>query len=450
MTRAWYFLCAITVAAQAVGAPLAGLTFRPVEVSHGELLFLVHPETAEGVPNGGSGDRFEVLYLHDPSAGWDRPKVLWHGEGNVAPRPLARMSRDVVLMDFEDRAFFLTLSTGAVAPLLRTDDETKVLLVDESKVYFLHRTIPDTSPGAFHWEKRRWLYDRPADFLMMTAANQSDRPVRLAPEKIERVLAITENTFWVVTAGRRRHLARITERGSELIAPWNKHWIAPLATIYLSPDQLRLAVEMCHDLHDFSVREVVVVHLPSRRVCFSRSNVGVAIFGSAHQVLPMRWKGPTHLCIYETSFRHPEEEANWVVMDAFGRLIEFDDEQGREISDGKGVSFYADAPPDPPSRERIGAFDREFGRLYFAGEQEPVISLVRDDGVEVDDVTVSPSGNWAVASGTTHAGTTLINGRRRSTSGLLRGGSYDHMWLPSVSQIAQTRVLPDAWERNEK
>src|SRR4051812_3571775 len=111
--------------------------FKPARVGGGPLLFFVHPEDV-------NGQREEVLYLHDPTAG-TAPTAVWRGNPPI-PAPVARPGRDLVLMQRGDLAFLLRPSSGDVRPLLK-DRSAEVMTAEGAAVYFREQTNEDRKLG---------------------------------------------------------------------------------------------------------------------------------------------------------------------------------------------------------------------------------------------------------------------------------------------------------------
>lgn len=425
----------------AVSNPVT-LSFHPVEVSDGELLFATRWEDAERNPADDSTPvEYGTLYLLDPASNGQAPHQLSPTGSDLAPQVLARLARDGVLLDHDDRTFYLTLSTGIAGPLVRDDVETEVQLVNGSVVYFLHRTLPDMAGGAFSHNRSsgRWEYDRPRDVMMVAdpAHNIAARP--LADRLIERVVGITETTFWVVTAEPDRYLARITEQGLEPIITWNEHWIPWLTTIHLSPDGTYLAFETCDDRVRLDYREVIVVHVPTKTQSFSRSKVGAFEPGSMHQKLNMGWTGPAHLSFVDFS----SIDLSGRIEDLLHCRIEFLGASDHILSAENSVSFSDAALPEEPKRDRIGYFEREFGRVYLAGRSRPVIDACDELGVMTGEITVSPSGLWSAGVKHDVPGVAFADGRRRKSRTLLPGNAGDLQWLPAANKVPEQRIQRD-------
>jgi hypothetical protein len=435
------------------GIDRSNLVFRPIAVGGGELLLFVRPENAGGESEGGSAsDRREVLYVHDPEGPFEAPHVLWRGEGSVAPRPLARLSQHDVLFDFRERAFVLNVSSGRVTPIMPADGETRVLLVTNGTVTFLHRPHTIDLIHGLSWDHttQRWQYDRPADHLMSTRPGRLAHPVRLVEEAVEHVVAVAGQVLWIVLASPDRQLARVTEAGCERIAEWDEHWIPRLTKVHPSPDGTWLAFETCDDRNDLGLREIVVVDLPQKRVCHVTSKARQEEFGSDHTFIPVRWTRSNQLTFTE-SHTDPTDDG-FVTLKLSTHRLEFTANEVRVlgIEDTPALQSLS-TRSTAEGRTNRGRFEEEFGRLYFPGHPTPAIDLLDDDNVlQSGAIMVSPSGDWAVAAGSEIEDTMLIDGQRQAVSVLLQGWSYDLNWLPSVAAAGASRVLPDAWERDEQ
>ncbi len=405
-------------------------TFSPVEVSESALLFFVRPEDGKGASASGSdAERIEVLYAYDATL-HAQPQRIWSG-GNPRPRPIARLSRDVVLIERLSQHHFLNLRTGETTPLVGPGAETEFLANGPGGMFFLKQSVGGgSSSGSMRLGRSETDpnitvvkdYDRPKHLLYRYDVNATieEKTRLLSTVGIERVLHHEGGNSWVISSGDEEHkgrkLCKLGRDGSlnELIGI-DDHWVASMVGFHLSPSGNYLALTALHDQHDFhGERELTIVDLGKKRVAYSRERITDLFggFGNGPSLF-VRWHGISLLSV------------GW-----------------SELVDLSGPEVTVKPFPDDPSellgpvlsRETTGFFDHEHGLLFFHGDEEPVANVLSSPQAKSSDLELDERGEWAAFVPIHERGIYLVDGRKKQKSLLLEGWCYGLRWLPAMKE----------------
>ncbi len=421
------------LAASATSARAQTPTFAPVEVGTGPLLFLVHPEDAQGRPAYGP-DRLEVLYVLDPTLGRP-PRPVWRGHG-ARPSPLVRLGADLVAFDYLDRVWLVEPSTGRVTPAVATERETELVRVDGATLVVAERLVRRPSglrlrtatPGG----PTETLDEHEAQRLFVVdLATRAATPLGDSP--VERVLGFEGGAVWAISSGpvdapsQDRHVVRLRGEATERLMPFAPEWVTRETEWSVSPTGRWLALGLLDAGHDYhSERELVVYDLVEHRVALERARVAVTPFdpqGGNGPRLAVWWTDDATLATFSG--------AKWAGWDlrtggAVQVVIGGPDTPSPVAEAGEyelGRRLYQPLPGGPR-----GAFDLEHGLVRFRGDPTPVIDVLdRDRRTQVGRVAVDDAGEWAVSCDA--AGTFLVDGRTKVRVNLLPGGSYELVWL---------------------
>jgi hypothetical protein len=119
------------------GDGLSLLKFNPTPVGKGPALVFKQPKR----------DSDELaLYLFDPAM-HEKPQVIWQDRYHPNPRPLKRLSAEVMLIEFQNQLHLVDLPTGAVTTLLPGKEQNKLVVTEGKKNNFVKRIVLGTSGG---------------------------------------------------------------------------------------------------------------------------------------------------------------------------------------------------------------------------------------------------------------------------------------------------------------
>ncbi len=417
MLRSFFaFLGALAMAH--AGTPLEG--FSPVKVGEGPLVSFVHPEDD---PSG--GPRTEILYLCDPSA--DTKAVpVWRGKGRLV-RPVQRLTQNLTVIERASECYLWDMAKGSATPLWSGENETSFLKAEGSKIFFLRRLLPDPLGGmklgrgkngkliAESWFRAR---DKVCTFTPGDPAGA----VELAAPVLEHIVETGPDGIWAVTADEPRKLCLISNDGTVTeIVPFDRHWVARETHAVFSPARDYLALSVLHDEQGFdSERELIVVDVKRKAIGHVSHNVPIENWWSYPPPIRMTWVDATHLLFGHLEFGEAKSEQQ--VLDVpSGKLAASTEEQRK-----------AATPPERPVRERKGLFDSEFGKVWFAGNQEPAGSVLDQRGVGVRDMEISKDGKWVAFCDPESNEVLLLDGANRRKHQLVNGWASEIKWLPSV------------------
>ena len=407
------FLGVILFTCQA-GVLVQELKIQPVSIDHGPLLFFVQYNTDQA-----------SLYVADPTIE-QQPQLLWRG-GPPIPVPLNRLDPNNLLLDYQNRLFSVNLTQGKSEPVLSTNHQTELVTVENNKIYFLEKLIPYTPRGYKLTTNNSNLtivqsYYQPLDQLYILDRNKTKKPIRLTNLDIERILAVDDQYFWAVTAGENRTLCRIQRNGEiEEIIPFESHWISSDIDFKISPHMEYLALGLINNHHDFhDERDLIVIDL-EQNIILSHEHIFVASFmvDGALARLHFDWLDENHL--YYISYADPFE---YITMDIESGQVEKYDLL-EYVSKNNPFSVE-------PKRKTIGYFDLEFGLVFYRGQDTPVGSVLDASGTKINDMSVSPAGDWAAFVSFKDDGTYLIDGRNKKKMLLMSGMSNHLKWLPAI------------------
>jgi hypothetical protein len=96
-------------------------------------------------------------------------------------------------------------------------------------------------------------------------------------------------------------------------------------------------------------------------------------------------------------------------------------------------------PPKPPTRERKGLFDTEWGNIWFASvNKAPAGSVLDKRGISVTDMEISKDGKWAALCDAATNDVFLLDGAARKKQRLVIGWAYDVKWLSAAESANKT------------
>jgi len=398
------------------------LKIQPVSIGQGSLLFCVQYDRSM-LPN----DHI-MLYVADPTV--DQPlQLLWRG-GRPPPAPLKRLDLNNLLFDHQNRLFSVNLTQGKSEPVLATEHQTELITVEDNKIYFLETMKPSTHSEYKLTTNKNGLtvvksYYQPRDHLYILDRNKTNKPIRLTNLDIERILAVDDQYIWAVTAGENRTLCRIQRNGEvEEIIPFESHWITSDIYFKISPHKEYLALSLINNHYDFhDERDLIVIDLEQNIIKSHKQHIIVGSFfvGSTLARLHFDWIDENHL--YYISYAYPFE------------CITLDTESGQvEKYDLGEYSRKNQIFPIKPKRQTIGYFDLEFGLIFYQGQDTPVGSVRDENGSQqINEMAVSPAGEWAAISSNKDDETYLIDGRNKKKVPLISGASVHLKWLPAIT-----------------
>lgn len=399
--------------------------FQPVEVGNGPLLFFTHHDLR---PDGW----VDTTYVMDPTI--HRQPVLLLKDWQVHPQH--RFRSDLVLVEYRSRLLVLNLRSGKASFLL-PENKTQFVSVAGSRVFFVELLpaggdksrgvkLGGTGKGVTTTEE----YYRGPENLYVADVEGSAKPQRILDHPIEGVLSTTKEAIWLVSTEPKRKLIRVThDNQARDIVPFDSHWVTTRTKCAFSPHGRYLALETVHDAHDFNKeRELFVIDVQQRKITWQQERISTAAWsGWGHAPhLSCRWRDEKTL--FFRSF--PKWDLHLTSL--------VDIEAGKFLSDEqveKWQKLLEKESSKPARRRRIGYFELEFGKAFFAGDGTPAVNVVDESKTQVrtqvGEMEVSPGGEYLLYRSRADHHVYLLDGAKRTETRITPAG-VGYSWLPAV------------------
>jgi hypothetical protein len=409
-------------------AASSSIGFQPATPNDGPLMTFVRPEDQNGNPHQGNG-RFEAVYWWSP--GLEGPAKLLYKcrSARNLPKFLHRVDSDRVLISILDRCQVLNMPTAILEPLWPGDDQTKFIKGEGDSTFFLYRSVPDPKKG-IKIEKNNtgvavatdWY--RPRDFLYVAKIGHTTSREVLYEQALETICLIDDSGFWAITADEPRELIRLTNGGEVASAiRIESNWIAEWIEIVPSPDGKFLALSVLRNDQSFNDRRDLVLARVSDGKLLNRVNDVVTNIwlSSITQPINMNWLDSNRLFFKNLNLETPKLGS--MVLDANQLAV-------RKPTPAEQLAAN---PAESDQRERVGHFETEFGKVWFAGDTEPAGNVLNKKGIhESAELKLSDDGRWAAFSAPFTKGVFVLDGEKRSKHKVLEGWIYGLWWLPAL------------------
>jgi hypothetical protein len=168
-------------------------------------------------------------------------------------------------------------------------------------------------------------------------------------------------------------------------------------------------------IEPFGKRDLIVVAVEQSKVLFQYKdiNIGADYVDNAVPEMEFRWLDDNRIDLRDLS------------VTRFGP-VEVDISTGKKSWRQRGSNIWL---PHQPVYQYKGHFVLEFGKLYFAGQVEPICNLLDERGVQASaEITVDNDGQWA-AFVNSKLGLNLVDGVKKSKTQISPNWCYDLKWL---------------------
>jgi hypothetical protein len=389
------------------------------EPSGGPLLSFVRPENRHDKPVGGDqGDRHENVYLW--SAGDAKPpQRLMRCDGPL-PDFLHRISRQDVLIRYDDRLQILNLKVGKMQRLLKGEELSDLVRVDGDDIYLLKHSMSRKSFGyqlkTLNGKTVLDVWHRPKDRLCAFTAGEFPKIVEFAEPLIEAVLRHDEAGFWVVTSETQPRLLHLSKQGAITdTLPWQSDWAACEAKFSLSPDAKYIALSILRTDQDFHrSRDLVVMSCDKKAIIHTVRDFDVA--------LPLHFSSTPSLQLVWADKRilrfGSDYKPKWQVLDV------------ETLAVTKSDQTPAEPQQSPKLRTVVGRFETTHGKVWFGKDTAVAASVLDAKGHWVSScLEFSPDSAWAALASPELDGVVVLDGENRSRRKLIEGWCYDLHWL---------------------
>jgi hypothetical protein len=412
LCKLWLVLV-VSFASWVAGSAVHGADRTDTSASDGYGQTLVFYGDEVAPPRLGQPKR-SVLYAFDPVRDKAPRAVLTAAKG--LPEPVAIAGRDVLVLTDG----LLDARSGRRTPFLDTGNDTKVLAVNDGKVYFSEELAFETAIeiDTSHDDRATIKSYRPAHCRLYVADTlRGGRAVRLTKLEIEEVVGRDDDCYWVISYEKPRHLYRVPlEPGSEpeRIMPIADDWVGFATACTASPNGRYLAVASMDGKCDLDERLICVFDREQKKPIFRRNDVRQLQLSSINPLIFVEWLNDDLLRfgMYEVATLNVST--------------------GKQLVGEEAWALVEKATPRDEKHEVTRPLEStRDGRLYFQGEFEPIaVSPDHSPHVyRVADYDVSADSAWAAVKDPGDERVYLIDGKARTRTVLQEGRGWGFYWL---------------------
>jgi hypothetical protein len=348
-------------------------------------------------------------------------------------RVLHRFDRARILLDchsvdgtFSAKLFVMDLEGGSTRAVL-PDRQTVFVAAEGASVYFLEVLRPDSIGYKLKEnEDKKDATVAESDLgryklrVFDLAAGTPSRS--LLDATVRSVAAVRKEGLWAIVHGEPPSLWLIPRDAKDprKVLDLDPSWVPSLTTGSFSPGGTHLALGVCRPDAFFRERDLVVVDVAKGIVTFERRGIPTQQPGSSSAIpsLHVSW-------VDEDRIRFTESVVKGGALGVHTTRVELN----------LRTKERSEVPPEPPAPTRWdeGLFTREWDKLYFKGDSEPIVARGKDPPGRQMGIAVSPDGRWATyfddEDGPSHW---LVDGKERSKRIIVRSWHHTLQWLPAT------------------